>query len=70
VTKGHSDNRYTASSIGSKGTNFTQQLEAVHFRHLMSDTTVCRVISVSVFVLLLEVNRTAQKQFGSWREGE
>jgi hypothetical protein len=31
---GHSDNRYTADGIGSKGTNFTQQLEAVHSRHL------------------------------------
>jgi hypothetical protein len=30
---GHSDNRYTAAGIGSKGPNLTQQLEAVHSRH-------------------------------------
>jgi hypothetical protein len=30
---GHSDNRHTAAGIGSKGPNFTQQLEAVHSRH-------------------------------------
>jgi hypothetical protein len=30
---GHSDNLYTAAGIGSKGPNFTQQLEAVHSRH-------------------------------------
>src|ERR1700688_3490078 len=30
---GHSDHRYTAYTIGTKGTDLTQQFETVHARH-------------------------------------
>jgi hypothetical protein len=37
---GHSDNRYTASGISSKSSNFSQQLKTVHsMQFIMSDTT-------------------------------